>query len=100
MIPISRRQLLTAGPLALAACTQAQGYFGSTELPNNERLVYLIGAEPATLDPTKSADLWELYIIHALFEGLTTFHPMTGEPMAGLGGSQRPEGGALSRAGA
>jgi len=84
MTPISRRRVLTAAPLALAACRQAQGYFGRTEPPESDRLVYLIGAEPATLDPAKSTDLWELYIVHALFEGLTTIHPVTGEPMAGL----------------
>ena len=84
MTPISRRKLLTAGPMALAACRPAQGYFGRTAPPDSQRLVYLIGAEPATLDPAKSADLWELYIVHALFEGLTTSHPVTCEPMAGL----------------
>jgi oligopeptide transport system substrate-binding protein len=47
-------------------------------------LVYLIGAEPATLDPAKSTDRWESYVIHAMFEGLTTFHPRTGDPMAAL----------------
>src|SRR5215475_12744030 len=84
MTPISRRKLLTAGPLALAACKQAEGYFGRTEPPHSERLVYLIQSEPATLDPAKSADLFELYIVHSLFEGLTTIHPITGEAMAGL----------------
>jgi ABC-type oligopeptide transport system substrate-binding subunit len=82
---ILRRTFLSAGPMAMAACRTGEGaYFGRTEPPRDQRLVYLIGAEPATLDPAKSVDLWELYIVHALFEGLTTLHPLTGEPMAGL----------------
>ena len=59
-------------------------YFGKVEIPNAQELVYVIAAEPATLDPVKSADRWEGYIIPALFEGLTTLHPGTGEPMAAL----------------
>ena len=58
-----------------------ESYFGRTTPPNAQKLVYLIGAEPASLDPAKSIDLWELYIAHSLFEGLTTRHPATGEPM-------------------
>ena len=82
---ISRRTFLSAGPLALAACGRVEGaYFGRTAWRQQQRLVYLIGAEPATLDPAKSADLFELYIVHALFEGLTTLHPLSGTPMAGL----------------
>jgi ABC-type oligopeptide transport system substrate-binding subunit len=82
---MTRRSLLAAGPLALAACGRAEAeYFGRTEPPAAQRLVYLIGAEPATLDPAKSTDLWEGYVVHAMFEGLTTFHPSTSQPMAGL----------------
>src|SRR5690349_22568757 len=72
---MTRRSILAAGPLALAACRRAEAeYFGRTEPPAAQRLVYLIGAEPATLDPAKSTDLWEGYVVHAMFEGLTTFH--------------------------
>jgi ABC-type oligopeptide transport system substrate-binding subunit len=53
-------------------------------LAPRQRLVCLLGAEPGTLDPALSLDRWETYIIHALFEGLTSLHPVTGEPMAGL----------------
>ena len=82
---IARRTLLTGAPLSFAGCRAAEGaYFGRTEPPQRQRLVCLLGAEPATLDPTLSLDRWESYIIHALFEGLTTVHPMTGEPMAAL----------------
>ena len=83
MIP--RRTILAAGALALAACGKAeQAYFGNTDPPNAQRLVYLLAAEPATLDPVISNDLWEAPIIHAMFEGLTSFHPSTGEPVAAL----------------
>ncbi len=82
---IPRRALLAAGPLALAACSQAEeAYFGRTEPPKAQRLTYVIGAQPATLDPAKSTDRWESYIIHAMFEGLTSLHPRTGGPMAAL----------------
>jgi ABC-type oligopeptide transport system substrate-binding subunit len=76
--------LLGAGSVALAACREADAYFGRTNPPAGQHLVVLIGAEPATLDPGKSTDLWEGYIIHAMFEGLTTFHPNIAQPMAGL----------------
>src|SRR4029077_20819922 len=83
MIP--RRALLTAGPLALAACARGEdAYFGRTDPPPRQRLVYLLGAEPVTLDPAKSGDLWEAPIIHAMFEGLTSFDATTGEPVAAL----------------
>ena len=82
---IARRSLLAAGPVALAACSKAQSlYFGSTKPPRMPQLVYLIGAPPATLDPAKSTDRWESYVIHSMFEGLTSFHPGTGEPMAAI----------------
>src|SRR5262245_2818371 len=82
---ISRRSLLAGGPVVLGACGKVEAaYFGRTAPPQEQRLVYLIGAEPATLDPAKSADLFELYILHSLFEGLTTLHPTSAEPMAGL----------------
>jgi len=84
MIP--RRTLLTAAPLALAACSKAEeAYFGRTDPPRTQRLVYLLGAEPGTLDPAKSNDLWEAPVIHGLFEGLTSWQPSTREPVAALG---------------
>src|SRR5689334_10541115 len=83
-LPLTRRQWIGAAPLALAACRQAEAYFGRTEPPPGQQLVFLIGAEPATLDPAKSTDLWEGYIVHAMFEGLTGYHPKTAQPMAAL----------------
>jgi ABC-type oligopeptide transport system substrate-binding subunit len=82
---VSRRTLLTAGPLAFAACKTAQGaYFGKTEPPSNRRLVYEIGGEPESLDPHQSIAGTETYIIPSMFEGLVTWHPKTSEPLAGI----------------
>ena len=74
MKPVSRRALLGVSPLVLAACeTKRARYFGKTDPPRSQELVYLLGAEPGTLDPAKSGDLWEAPIIHAMFEGLTSY---------------------------
>jgi ABC-type oligopeptide transport system substrate-binding subunit len=82
---ISRRTLLTAGPLALAACETAHGaYFGKTDPPSSQRLIYLIGSEPATLDPGKITGGYGSFVVESLFEGLTNFHPTTAQPMAAL----------------
>ena len=82
MIP--RRTLLTAGPIALAACGRAEEtYFGKTDPPKTQRLVYLLEVEPGSLDPVLALELQESLIL-SLFEGLTSLHPVTGEPMAGL----------------
>src|SRR5215472_1172827 len=83
MIP--RRMLLTGAPLALAACgTSESAYFGRTDPPRGQRLVAVLGVEPGSLDPATSTELIEERVIYALFEGLTTLHPTTGEAMAGL----------------
>src|SRR5689334_4204155 len=82
---ITRRALLSAGPLALAACETARGaYFGKTAPPSIQRLVYEIGGEPESLDPHQSIAGTETYIIPSLFEGLVTWHPRTCEPLAGI----------------
>src|SRR5262245_3625110 len=83
MIP--RRSLLTAAPLALAGCCKTESdYFGKTDPPRTQSLVYLLGAEPGTLDPLISNDLWEAPIIHALFDGLTSWDSLRNEPHAAL----------------
>jgi ABC-type oligopeptide transport system substrate-binding subunit len=82
-VRISRRNMLAA-PLAFAACAKASDYFGSTEPPTEQRLTYVIGGEPATLDPAKTTGGFEEFIIPALFEGLTGYHPQTLEPIAAL----------------
>jgi ABC-type oligopeptide transport system substrate-binding subunit len=81
---ISRRALLTGGPLTFAACETASGaYFGKTDPPSSQRLLYLIN-EPDSLDPAKVTGGDESFIVPALFEGLTNFHPSTCGPMAAL----------------
>ena len=83
MIP--RRAMLAAGPLALAGCGKAEdAYFGRTEPPNTQRLVYLLGSEPGTLDPTMSFSPNEAAVIHAMFEGLTSFDPGARSPVPSL----------------
>ena len=83
---IPRRSLLAAGPLALAGCGgDRDPYFGNTALPTGQRLVFETAAEPGSLDPAKGVNgPGEQYLIPALFEGLTTYHPITAEPMAAL----------------
>ena len=73
-----------AGVLALAGCSTGGQYFGKTEPPDDERLVYANAAEPETLDPQKSTGVPESHILDALFEGLTKYHPKTLEPIAAL----------------
>jgi ABC-type oligopeptide transport system substrate-binding subunit len=80
---ISRRNLLAAGgSLCLGACARAeQGYFGKTDPPRTQRLVYLLDHEPGSLDPALG---FEEPLTLSLFEGLTVLHPATGIPIAGL----------------
>jgi oligopeptide transport system substrate-binding protein len=76
--------LVLAGLLALAGCSSSGQYFGKVAPPDQQRLVYVNGTEPETLDPTKSTGVPESHIIDALFEGLTKYHPKTMEPTAAL----------------
>ena len=80
---ISRRSVIS-GSLALAGCAEANDYFGATQPPNEQRLTYLIGGEPETLDPAKTPGGFAEFVLPALFEGLTGYHPQTLEPMAAL----------------
>jgi hypothetical protein len=80
-----RRSLLAAGPPALAACGWFdREYFARTEALDGERLVYVIGTEATTLDPTKSAELWQRRVVQAMFDGPTALPPTAAEPMAAL----------------
>ena len=81
---ITRRSLCAAAILEAACKSKANAYFGDTTVPAEQRLVYIIGAEPATLDPGKTTGGYESFIIPALFESLTNYHPTTGRPMAAL----------------
>jgi ABC-type oligopeptide transport system substrate-binding subunit len=82
--PITRRSLCAATILQAACKSKASAYFGDTTVPTEQRLVYIIGAEPATLDPGKTTGGFENFIVPALFESLTNYHPTTGQPMAAL----------------
>ena len=85
MSSISRRGLLGAGPLLLAACGRASGgYFGNTTLPRSRTLVHTLPVEPETLDPALSTGSSEFWVIPALLEGLTQYHPRLPQPMAAL----------------
>jgi ABC-type oligopeptide transport system substrate-binding subunit len=82
---IGRRELLGIGSAALASCARSGGvYFGSTDPPKTRRLVHTLAGEPDTLDPAKSSGGYEFYVIPAMFEGLTQYHPRLPEPMAAL----------------
>ena len=82
---IDRRTLLGLAPAAVASCARSEGaYFGSTALPQTRRLVHTLGGEIESLDPAKSTGSWEFYVIPALFEGLTQYHPELPTPMAAL----------------
>jgi oligopeptide transport system substrate-binding protein len=83
--------------LALAATLVATGcgspeepYFGRTDPPRDQRLVFLNTAEPESLDPGMHPGGREMPIINALFEGLTKMHPVTLEPMAGIATHYEP----------
>src|SRR5689334_11325799 len=77
--------MLAAAPLIGASCRRSDSpYFGKTDPPQRQRLVAVLGVEPGSLDPHLSSELLEDRVIYALFEGLTTLHPATGEAMAGL----------------
>ena len=81
---ISRRKWLTCAPLALAGCARAEEkYFGNTQPPRTQRLVTTLDNEPPSLDPALSSGLIDSLIL-AMFEGLTSLNPVTGEPMAAL----------------
>jgi ABC-type oligopeptide transport system substrate-binding subunit len=80
-----RRTFLGSGAAGLISCASSRGeYFGSTAVPSQRHLVHTLGGEPDTLDPAKSAGGMEFWVIPALFEGLTQYHPRRPEPMAAL----------------
>src|SRR6476620_1045124 len=80
---LSRRTLFAA-PLALAGCAGASPYFGKTTPPGFQRLVYSNGEEPTSLDPAQCVGGNGDAIVAALLDSLTSLHPLTLEPAAGL----------------
>src|SRR4029453_12804713 len=81
---LSRRALLGVGPTVLASCVRRDPYFGKPTPPPTQTLVYEIGGEPSSLDPATCLGNTELYVMHALFEGLVSPQLHTMELRAGL----------------
>jgi oligopeptide transport system substrate-binding protein len=82
---ITRRTALATSATMLAACSKtAEPYFGRSTPPGTQRLRYVLGAEPESVDPAYYPGGFESYVIPALFEGLTSYHPQTLQPMAAL----------------
>src|SRR6185503_19305836 len=80
-----RREVLALGAGGLASCMPTRTeYFGSTALPPARLLVHTLPGEPETLDPALSTGSMEFWVIPALLEGLTQYHPRLPEPMAAL----------------
>ena len=80
-----RRAFVGIGAASLISCAPSRGdYFGTTAPPASRRLVHTLAGEPGTLDPAKSTGGYEFYVIPALFEGLTQYHPRLPEPMSAL----------------
>ena len=52
--------------------------------PRAARLVHTLPGEVEILDSTKSTTSHEYWVIRALFEGLTEYHPELPTPMAAL----------------
>jgi oligopeptide transport system substrate-binding protein len=79
---------LLAGSLFVAsACTtQAKDspYFGKAVPPDGQVMRYISGSEPETLDPHLSTGQPEARIYLALFEGLTEYHPVTGQAIPAI----------------
>src|SRR5690348_14787213 len=80
---ISRRQMIPA-PLGLAGCADASLYFCKTTPPVQQRLVHSNGEEPSSLDPSQSVGGNGDNVVAALVDSLTSLHPFTLEPAAGL----------------
>src|SRR3954454_21379618 len=85
------RQYFAAGALALlvasAGCgTRAQSseYFGKVDPPAGQELRYISGSEPESLDPQVSTGQPEARLYLALYEGLTEYHPVTGEAVPAI----------------
>jgi ABC-type oligopeptide transport system substrate-binding subunit len=76
--------LVFAITLELTGCTRDSQYFGKPRPPSEQRLSYSIYADVETLAPGKTSGSQDGYIILAMFEGLTSYHPQTLEPMAAL----------------
>jgi len=82
---LDRRTFLGLGSLTFAGCARESPYLGNTHPPARQQLVCATIGSLDSLDPAKSADfVAEGSVLRALFEGLTSYHPQTLEPMAAL----------------
>src|SRR5436190_15115084 len=75
---------VAASLLGAAGCTsttraESSPYFGKVEPPAGQELRYVSGSEPESLDPQVSTGQPEARIYLALYEGLTEYHPVTGQ---------------------
>jgi oligopeptide transport system substrate-binding protein len=71
--------LVTATGCSSTTRAESSQYFGKAEAPEGQRLRYISGSEPESLDPQVSTGQPEARIYLALFEGLTEYHPVTGQ---------------------
>ena len=79
--------LLSAAAVTIAGCgakAQTAEYFGKTEPPSGQEMRYITGSEPESLDPQVSTGQPEARVYLALYEGLTEYHPVTGEAMPAI----------------
>lgn len=80
--------------LATACGTRAANtpYFGKTVPPAGQVMRYISGSEPESLDPQVSSGQPEARLYVALYDGLTEYHPETGEPIPSLAERWEPNG--------
>jgi ABC-type oligopeptide transport system substrate-binding subunit len=87
MKKLSLLALLSAAAVTIAGCgakAQTAEYFGKTEPPSGQEMRYITGSEPESLDPQVSTGQPEARVYLALYEGLTEYHPVTGEAMPAI----------------
>src|SRR5262245_52722745 len=70
--------------MTLASCAAGSPYFGNPNPPSGQHLAWAMAADSVTLDPALAGALGEAQIVRTIFEGLTSLHPRTVEPMAGV----------------
>src|SRR6266511_3750028 len=80
-IGILAAALAAFGASACTTTTKAATapYFGKVDPPKGQELRYISGSEPESLDPHVSTGQPEARIYLALYEGLTEYHPVTGD---------------------
>ena len=69
------------------ACTtraEDSPFFGKTVPPEGQVMRYVSGSEPESLDPQVSSGQPEARLHVGLYDGLTEYHPETGQPIPGL----------------